>query len=213
MGWAPPQKKSSGAGQAYQPPPPCPQPKDPWSEFEPQAPVPSNPYAKPAATAQLNASGGGASGEATMGARPAGKSEGGATVTGGAPSGGGDPANVVSNGTQSPAQTQVPQFVGNMFSPRGAAPNNNDYNRNLTDQEYSERIRRAADYNPGFATAAPTLRQAFDQYGGPDAKMTVGGKESSPFDYLKRNAYADQGRYARLPGEEMKKWNSGGYKG
>jgi hypothetical protein len=110
--------------------------------------------------------------------------------------------------------TQVPQFVGHQYgAPMGAAPGNKEFNRNLNDQEYAERIRRAANYNPGFTTAAPTLGQAFDQYGGPDAKMQAGGQETSPFDYLKRNAYADQGRYARLPGEEMKKWNSGAYKG
>jgi len=137
-----------------------------------------------------------------------------ATLQGGAPSGGEDTG-----------QGGVSGFTPDMGNRRAAAmtppsrnPNAADYNRTLTEPEYQGVMDRERAWSPnaGSTYSGPTLGQAMDQYGGGGANFTLpngSGEQVSPLDYLKRNPYSHQGRFARLPGAEMEKWKNGTYKG
>jgi len=96
-------------------------------------------------------------------------------------------------------------------------PGRNDFNRELTEPEYQGVVDRANAYTPsqGSQYSGPTLGQAMAEYGGggPNFEMDNGqGQQVNPLDYLRRNPYSDQGKFARLPGSEMSKWQGGTYK-
>lgn len=136
-----------------------------------------------------------------------------ATLQGGAPSG--DAGSGTGGGFLAPERTP-PQFAAGPSSlPRN--PGRNNFNRELTEPEYQGVIDRANAYTPsqGSQYSGPTLGQAMQQYGGgtPEFEMDNGqGKQVNPLDYLRRNPYSDQGKFARLPGAEMSKWQGGTYK-
>lgn len=137
-----------------------------------------------------------------------------ATLQGGAPSGGQEaPAGGMAGFTPDMGDRRMAATA-----PPSRNPNAADYNRTLTEPEYQGVMDRERAWSPnaGSTYSGPTLGQAMDQYGGGGANFTLpngGGEQVSPLDYLKRNPYSHQGRFARLPGAEMEKWKNGTYKG
>lgn len=226
MGWSP-QSGQGGAPYKSAPqkqrpagpprPPAAAAPSDPWGQFEPQGPSVSNPYAKPANTAQLSASGSGESGPATMGA--GGKSASAAPVAA-MPQGNAEVGVTQNQGYNGAVSGRRP-YGASDSPPMSSAPNNNDFNRKLTEGEYQNRwgdlmsrgpVMAANGQRSDLPSWAEFLSQSGQFNGGTnlDPMNPSSNYRSGPIGAM---PHATWSGIPRLPGKEMQKWKGGKYTG